>query len=345
MQSTNTCLEKKSDPLRLHWLDNLRATACLMVVALHSAAGYLYQFNEINQSEWMFANIIDSSVRACVPLFFMISGYLLLSEKRPRAHNFFRLISAAAFYSALAIAYRIVSGESFNLKDLATFLVTPAYYHLWFFYAMFVVYIFMSTISIREVKPSAIYIVLFTMLILNPKILIFPQLVGISIQISTPGFLQGDSIYFLGYAIIGAIFAQRRAPSCSRLILPLLLVGYIFSTVLIAVLTFRFSVAADGFVHDFYAYSNPIVVIQAFCLFVIFRRIQFRVPALEKISRISLAIYGVHALILSFLGSQLIAPLHLPTYFEIPLLFTSVTLASYQVSYLLARLDVRKFIH
>jgi surface polysaccharide O-acyltransferase-like enzyme len=49
-----------------------------MVVFLHSAGPVLYKYNEVGPSNWFVANVYDSIVRVCVPLFFMISGFLLL---------------------------------------------------------------------------------------------------------------------------------------------------------------------------------------------------------------------------------------------------------------------------
>ena len=62
------------------WLDNLRMKATFMVVLLHVAAPGLYQFNKIPDSWWFICNVFDALVRACVPIFVMISGALILNK-------------------------------------------------------------------------------------------------------------------------------------------------------------------------------------------------------------------------------------------------------------------------
>lgn len=63
---------------KILWLDYTRAIGCCMVVLLHTASEFILKSTSI--INWEVANIIDSFTRVCVPLFFMISGYLF-SEK------------------------------------------------------------------------------------------------------------------------------------------------------------------------------------------------------------------------------------------------------------------------
>ncbi|MBD2598484.1 acyltransferase family protein [Nostoc spongiaeforme FACHB-130] len=74
---------------RLIWADYVRVIANFFVIFLHSAAPLLYQFKKIPDSYWITGNIYDSGVRMCVPLFFMLSGYLLL-EKQETLETFFK---------------------------------------------------------------------------------------------------------------------------------------------------------------------------------------------------------------------------------------------------------------
>lgn len=65
---------------RIIWLDNIRASACILVVILHTVSMYVIKFDK-NGIEWHTANIIDSISRICVPLFFMISGFIFMRKK------------------------------------------------------------------------------------------------------------------------------------------------------------------------------------------------------------------------------------------------------------------------
>ena len=57
-------------------LDFLRAAACLMVVIVHASSDYFY----LDGPQWIAANVYDSIVRCAVPLFFMLSGALLMKR-------------------------------------------------------------------------------------------------------------------------------------------------------------------------------------------------------------------------------------------------------------------------
>ena len=69
-----------SAPSRRRWdYDLLRVASMVGVVYLHTAAGALRQ---LGTPLWHFSNLISSLATAAVPLFFMLSGALLLSHPR-----------------------------------------------------------------------------------------------------------------------------------------------------------------------------------------------------------------------------------------------------------------------
>lgn len=65
---------------RRRWdYDLLRVASMVGVVYLHTAAGALRQ---LGTPLWHFSNLLSSLATAAVPLFFMLSGALLLSHPR-----------------------------------------------------------------------------------------------------------------------------------------------------------------------------------------------------------------------------------------------------------------------
>lgn len=92
---------------RKYELDMCRICASLMVVVLHiSGSGW---YIDPSLFEWKIINIFDMGMRAAVPLFFMISGTLLLSHeffsiKRFIVRNTVRLI---IIYSVWSIIYEL----------------------------------------------------------------------------------------------------------------------------------------------------------------------------------------------------------------------------------------------
>lgn len=69
------------------YLNNLRAIATIAVVLLHSSAKFVtneYQLNDL--LAWQAGNLLDSSTRWCVPIFVMLSGFLLTSGEKIRTN-------------------------------------------------------------------------------------------------------------------------------------------------------------------------------------------------------------------------------------------------------------------
>ena len=71
-----------------YWIDLIRVVAVFQIVLIHLS--YVIFFKEdILSSNWRAANFYDSLSRMGVPLFFMVSGYLLLGKREPIT-DFFR---------------------------------------------------------------------------------------------------------------------------------------------------------------------------------------------------------------------------------------------------------------
>src|SRR5512141_972917 len=65
------------------WIDLIRVVAIYLVVIVHVSGQLTNIWGEIPADQWLLADIYGGIARICVPLFFMISGCLLL----PRAES------------------------------------------------------------------------------------------------------------------------------------------------------------------------------------------------------------------------------------------------------------------
>jgi len=65
-------------PMHLPWVDLIRVVAIYLVVVVHVSGQLTNIWGEIPNSQWLIADIYGGIARISVPLFFMISGYLLL---------------------------------------------------------------------------------------------------------------------------------------------------------------------------------------------------------------------------------------------------------------------------
>ncbi len=75
---------------RILWVDVIKVFSIFAVLFLHSAAPILDAYAQIEMDYWDIGNIYDASVRMAVPLFFMLTGTLLLNSKEESLSIFFK---------------------------------------------------------------------------------------------------------------------------------------------------------------------------------------------------------------------------------------------------------------
>lgn len=275
----------------LEWLDTIRAVACLLVILLHSASPLAGSFELSDR--WVWANIVDSFSRACVPLFFMISGFLFFRARAPRGRNLGRLLAALTFYSAIYLAVKAASGGNIGLLEVASVATSPAHFHLWFFYPQLAIYLIAIFITIRTSSATALVCACAALLLFNPSL---GSLTGIDTSSLRVG---GDLLYYLLYAIIGAILGERSLEGEKMPGRAACLTAFLLSSGAIAVMTHLASSAAGSFVGDFYSYRSPLVAISSIALFCLLSKAsmpsRLRAP-ISTVARYSLPIYGLHAL-------------------------------------------------
>lgn len=61
-------------------IEALRVIACIMVICIHVSNYYSRAYGTISDASYIFSIIINGISRVAVPIFFMISGALLLDE-------------------------------------------------------------------------------------------------------------------------------------------------------------------------------------------------------------------------------------------------------------------------
>lgn len=157
---------------KIFWIDNLRGIACLMVVMIHTTTWYITNAHSVSPLAWDLANVLNSASRVSVPLFFMISGFLFFGERSAQPRHFLRIALCVLFYSAVALAY-ISLFTSINAElSLKNLLQKPVFYHLWFFFAIAVIYLVSPLIQVKSISGKmllALMVVLASLLIPTPS--------------------------------------------------------------------------------------------------------------------------------------------------------------------------------
>ncbi|SIR14770.1 Surface polysaccharide O-acyltransferase, integral membrane enzyme [Rhizobium sp. RU33A] len=299
---------------RLLALDFIRASAVLMVIVLHSASGALYQIQSIPPAVWAMHNGIDSAVRICVPLFFMISGYLLLEPASAREGNPLRevcrrlsKILVPLFFWSLLYQFYVTynAGGMFDylfiLKFFKSIFQGAVVYHLWFLYEMAIVYLLVPVLRplVRENDVPAVYFCSLWLFLSSLQFLAFV------LEWNYP-FSGHINLGNLGFFVAGYLVRRRLYnPRAKTLITAALC--YVAAAFLTALWTSQASYSAARYVEFFHVYSTPNVAIMSISAFVLLMRIGQEIEnssfvilkqLIKSVSACSFGIYFVHVLVL-----------------------------------------------
>lgn len=139
----------------LRWVDLVRVVGAFLVVVAHVS----YQ----GGGSVLISSYYFVLSRVAVPLFFMVSGYLLLGKEESYS-DFFRKRALKVFVPFLAwsVIYLLWKREGFDLpfslKLVASYLIKivrgPRENHLWFFYALIGLYLFTPILRVFVSKAS-----------------------------------------------------------------------------------------------------------------------------------------------------------------------------------------------
>lgn len=327
---------------KISWIDNLRAMACMMVVMIHASTAQVVNFASIHTADWTVANLLNSASRVSVPLFFMISGYLFFGEKSAEKRHFLRIGLCLLFYSAVSLAYILSLTNVGFWPSLRLILQKPVFYHLWFFYAIVVIYLLSPLINVKAVSGKYLLVAgLLLGVLANPQLPVV-RWQGVTI-LPLNLYIGGNTFYYVLYALMGRAVGMMNTDKTGVTVTACAM--FILSTLAVAWGTFHQSLINQNFADTYYVYTGPLVFISALSLYIIGKNVLARrvLPGFALISRYSLPIYGFHALIIIGLRGGHIGFPQWPLV-NIAFLFLCGLLGSLGLSVLLAKIDKRKWV-
>lgn len=287
------------------WPDILRALATLAVIILHTASPILNQFETIPVTSWHIGNIYDSLTRFCVPVFFMLSGALLLSKdyslKDFLSKRFLRIIPPLIFWSLIYIVYTIFdSNKTFSsFLDLSLFVLLKLFkgsqFHLWFIYTLLGLYLLVPILRKWIKNASKNEILYFLLIWICTIIYAIPHLNDYLPKINLMNFSG-----YLGYMVLGYYLSNMKSFKKSKSFL-LYSIG-----VIVTILGTYYLTSKNGaFNSTFYGYLTPNVLLSSTGIFLLIKEIHITSSIVKlmvsKISKYSYGIYLVHILVLELL--------------------------------------------
>ncbi|MGK0705753.1 acyltransferase [Yokenella regensburgei] len=327
---------------KINWIDNLRGIACLMVVMIHTTVWSITNSQSVSHLSWEVANLLNSASRVSVPLFFMISGYLFFGERSARPKHFLRIVACLLFYSAVSLLYITLFTRINPELSLKYLLQKPVFYHLWFFFAIIVIYLLSPLIQVKTISGKMLLGLMLVIGILANPNTVSQNIAGFE-WLPINLYINGDTFYYVLYGLLGRAIGMMDTEKksltlwCSALFV---VAVFVISRGTLHELRWR-----GNFADTWYLYCGPAVFIAAAAALTVVKNTlnQRPIPGLALISRYSLGIYGFHALIIHALRAN---GLEFKTWPVLDMVWIfAVTLAgSLLLSVLLQKVDTRRFV-
>lgn len=335
--------DKLMDSFRLKWLDLIRAVGAFLVVLAHveySGAG--------NNLVTSFYFVIT---RTAVPLFFMASGFLLLSKKESYL-DFFKKRALKVFLPFLiwSVIYLVWQKEALDQPFLTIVKIYfikiihgPRANHLWFFYELFGLYLFTPILRLFVEKAEKRDLLYFCGIWF-----LFTPFVGL-LEEFTP-IKVGFEYYFLngyvGYFIFGYLAGRLQFTRTHKLIAAMVFLVNLILTLM----GFYFLDLYDIKSQYLDSYLSVNIVLMSASLFVMFT--ETHVPdrlysSVSLLSRASFGIYLVHVLVMTeFFSLPLFSSLNLigSAEYMIPLLGLLSYILSLLLVVVLQKIPILKYI-
>lgn len=326
-------IDQKKDE-RIYYIDLLRIFCALAVVILHVAAGGWYK-GDINTFSWKVFTTYDSLFRFAVPVFFMISGALMLGTKEELSlkklylKNIKKLLIIFAvwvlFYAVFYWFYYGRSIDSFtSIIDIIRS-VGDNQYQLWFLPPLITLYMIMPILKeiIKDRKVLKYFLILFFIFsICKSTSLLF---IGTGaklkfINLFTPGLVTG----YQGYVLLGYyLFTENMSEKNQK---TLNILG-IISVILTSVLTIVVSLNTNSHYDKFFGYLMLNTFFVSAALFNSFKykfeKIKFSeksIKIIKKLSDCTLGVYIFHVLFIDLLGFLNISAINFNPLFSVPII-------------------------
>lgn len=359
-----------------HGIDIMRSMACIMVLVIHACECYYISnfyssgsIETLNIAQWhdeaIWAGIIGSVCRCCVPLFVMISGFLLLPMNHRMTMGLFYRKRAKrvliplfiwtviyAFYSAFKYGYQLNTLDDYAVYIMSRvccfFVNFPSEIgHLWYPYMYIGLCLFIPILSPwveRATKNEMhVFLGLWCISLLLPYIhLLWPEVWG-ECYWNTDGILYHFS-GFIGYLVAGAycrkfLYDNNEKYFGKGLVLAihgyaLTLGGFIYQLNNLKPEEFNYSYYFQNF-EVTWMFNNISIGLLTIGVFLMLFKLPIKtLPVIVcDFSRLSYGIYLCHVMFLTWFYETLISGTHLPT----PCKILSIAVLTIVSSYLLIK--------
>ena len=290
---------------RVLYFDILKIVAIVFVILIHVISEYWDSLN-INSGSFIILSILESISRFCVPIYFMVSGALFLSDEKKITFKDIlkkyvpRILLLFVFWNLLySFLSVIITKDVITLKMVGKVLLNTllgeGIFHLYFLPIIIGFYLcvpLIKKITVKENKELLKYFIIILFIFFGfERLLEYLFNISISYQLLFGGYL----IYFiLGYYLSTFEISKKE----TNIIYILGILGFI--------ITLGFTIVfskAKGITDVFLKYDTFNVIMYSSCVFLFAKNYfnKFNDKLLNVLSKTNFGVYLIHGLVLGLL--------------------------------------------
>lgn len=289
-------------------LDLCRIAGCLMVLVIH-AGSEIYHNVPLETIEFAVLNLISTSVRCGVPIFFMLTGALMLSRERLDTGRVLKnhALYLAAVFLLWSLIYAVIKGllaGDFGSMQSFVYTVVSGHYHMWFIPAMVLCYLFIpfAHAAIHGYKVDTGYLLglFFGLVLLTANMNLTPN-PHVTLYKITQHF-SFTYLPYMGYVVWGWFLSTKTMPKKTLWLGPLV---YLVCTLVTTAGNHWYSFfkeTADGWLFNYFSLPNFISATALFCFFLSLKDRGFKQKKLiSNLADCTLGVYLIHPMMISLL--------------------------------------------
>ena len=286
-----------------YYTDFIRVFSIIMVITLHCINDYYNNISNIGKKLWVVLSFTNELCRTGVPLFFMVSGFLLLSSDISDIKTFYKrrfmkigipfLLYDIFYYLFFSYINKTEISIVTFFKELTN---CGSSYHLWFIYSILFLYLLIpfAKIIIDACSPKKIML-LFILAIFQTTIRPFINTISNGyIYI----FLTDDAMFgYFGYMLLGYILGTYKIKPLTEYLIYIIGIIFFITTPIFSM--HNATVNGSYLFHGGYSINH---YAEAAAIFVLCKNKRNNACKLvPKVSSLTFAAYFIHVFILEIL--------------------------------------------
>ena len=289
-------------------LDLCRILGCLMVLIIHAGAE-IYHGVPLDTIEFALLNFISTSVRGGVPIFFMLTGALMLSResldtKKLLRHHVLFLVKIFLLWSLIYTGIRSAIAGDFGTVYDFVYSVIAGHYHMWFIPTMVLCYLFIppahAAIHGQKLDVKYLLAMLFLLVLLPANMNLTPDTAPILYKITL--HFNFSNLPYMAYVIWGWWLSTKQMPKCTLWLAPLVFVLVCIVTSIGNHWYSFYKLTADGWLFSYFSLPNFIEATAIFCFFLALKDRPFkRAGLIAKLADCTLGVYLIHPMMINLL--------------------------------------------